>query len=316
MKKTTVILAASLLGLILLAPFLIEPQTVEAQTVDGESHSSALTIISPSNTTYSSNLLLLNVTIHRQFKPTEYDSRIMYSLNGENNVTVPSTETFFDMTTPDSIWSALASYTLISGTVFLQNLSEGYYFLTVFGVYERAKGISTKYPAVMQDTETVFFTINDGIAPSLTNLQIDNRTFSQNNLPLNISVDEQVSWMGYSLDGETNVTFTGNTTLNGLLYGSHSLVVYANDTVGNMGTTGSIDFTVAKPESFPVVPVAATVAVIAGAVAAGLLLLYCRKHRPDIGPKTQLWRSLCGTDCSPRRVICHLRDRWVIGDTL
>src|SRR5665647_327450 len=109
MKKTAVILAASLLGLILLVPYLIEPQTVEAQTADAENHSSALKIISPSNTTYSSNSLILNVTIHRQFKPTEYDSKIMYSLNGENNVTVPSAETFFDMTAPGSIFSALMS---------------------------------------------------------------------------------------------------------------------------------------------------------------------------------------------------------------
>jgi hypothetical protein len=237
MKKTAVIIAASLLGLLLLVPFLIEPQTVEAQTAGTESHNSDLKIISPSNTTYNSNSLLLNVTIHRQFKPNEYDSRILYSLNGEANVTVPSTETFFDMTTPESIWTSLMSYTQISGTAFLQNLSEGYYFLTVYGVYERASGISTKYPAIMQDTQTVYFTINDGIAPSLTNLQIENKTYKQNSLPLNISVDKQVDWIGYSLDGNTNVTFTGKMTLNGLAYGSHSLVVYANDTVGNMGAT-------------------------------------------------------------------------------
>ena len=51
MKKTTVIIAASLLGLMLLAPFLIEPQTVEAQTTGAESQYSNLKIFSPSNTT-------------------------------------------------------------------------------------------------------------------------------------------------------------------------------------------------------------------------------------------------------------------------
>jgi hypothetical protein len=277
MKKTAVFLAASLLGLMLLAPFLIELQTVEAQTEGTENQSYNLKIISPSNTTYNSNSLLLNVTIHRQFKPSEYDSRIMYSLNGEANVTVPSTETFFDMTTPESIWTALMSYTQISGTETLQNLSEGYHSLTVFGVYERAGGISTKYPLIMQDTQTVYFTINDGIAPSLTNLQIENTTYSQNSLPLNFTVNEKVGWVGYSLDGEANVTFTGNMTLSGLDYGSHSLVIYANDTVGNMGATENVNFTIEKPEVLPVVPVA-TVSVVAIALTVAGLLVYHKKR--------------------------------------
>ena len=202
----------------------------------------------------------------------------MYSLNGEANVTVPSTATFFDMTTPESIWTALMSYTSISGTASLQDLSEGYYFLTVFGVYERARGIGTKYPAVMQDTETVYFTINDGIAPSLINLKIENKSYKQNSLPLNITVDKQVSWMGYSLDGEANVTFAGNITLNGLAFGSHSLVVYANDTVGNMGATRNVNFIIEKPESFPVGSVAA-VAVAIAFLAAGLLVYRKRKAK-------------------------------------
>lgn len=276
MNKTASVLATSLLCFILIAPFLIEPQTFKAQTTAAQNNSSALKIISPSNTTYNSNSLILNVTIHRQFKPTEYDSRIMYSLNGESNVTVPSTETFFDMTTPESIWTALLSYTLISGTASLQNLSEGYYFLTVFGVYERAEGISTKYPSVMQDAETVYFTINNGVAPSLTILQIENRAYSQNNIPLNITVDEQVSWMGYSLDGKTNVTLTGNITLNQLNFGSHSLVVYANDTDGNMGTTNQ-NFSIEKAEVFPALPIT-TITLVAMIVVAGLLVYY-NKHK-------------------------------------
>ena len=266
MKKKGVLLAAFLLGLILLGPFLIELQTVKA-----------LTIISPSNTTYSSNSLMLSATIYRLFKPDEYDTRIMYSLNGETNVTVPSTETFLDRTTPESIWSALMSCTIISGTTSLQNLSEGYHSLTVIGLFERARGISTKYPAVMHDTETVYFTIDNGITPSLTNLQIENTTYSQNSLQLNFTVDEKVGWMGYSLDGEANVTFTGNMTLNELAYGSHGLVVYANDTVGNMGTT-NLNFTIKRAEVFPVLPVTA-IAVVALALVTGLLAYY-KKHNP------------------------------------
>ncbi len=279
MKKTEVITTAALLGLIVLVPFLIELQTVKAQSADTESYSSSLKILSPSNTTYNSNSLLLNVTIHRQFKPTEYNSRIMYSLNGEANVSVPSTSTFFDLTTPGSIWSALASYTLISGTTTLQNLSEGHHFLTVFGIYERAEGISTKYPAIMHDIRTVYFTINKGISPHLTNLQIENKTYSQNDLPLNITVDKQVSWMGYSLDGQTNITFTQNITLNELAYGSHSLTVFANDTLGNMGASENVNFSIERNEDFPVLPFAIISITAIISFCAGLIVYYKRKMK-------------------------------------
>jgi len=124
--------------------------------------------------------------------------------------------------------------------------------------------------------ETVYFTINNGVAPSLTILQIENKTYNQNDLPLNITVDEQVSWMGYSLDGKTNVTLTGNITLNQLNFGSHSLVVYANDTDGNMGTTNQ-NFSIEKAEVFPALPIT-TITLVAMIVVAGLLVYY-NKHK-------------------------------------
>ncbi len=49
--------------------------------------------------------------------------------------------------------------------------------------------------------------------------------------------------MGYSLDGQSNVTITGNTTLAGLADGFHLVVVCATDAYGNTGSA-SRDFTV------------------------------------------------------------------------
>jgi len=48
--------------------------------------------------------------------------------------------------------------------------------------------------------------------------------------------------MGYSLNGQTNVTTLGNTTLTSLVDGEYSVVVYANNTAGNMGASGTIMF--------------------------------------------------------------------------
>jgi hypothetical protein len=179
--------------------------------------------------------------------------------------------------------SFLLSYTLAKGVAFLSNLSEGSHYLTVYGIYvHKGPTVGTNWPAVMHDIQTIYFMINDGVPPSIKILQIQNVTY-QNSLPLNLSVDDPISWMGYSLDKKANVTFAGNTTLSGLAYGSHILVVYANDTVGNMGTTGNLNFTIANPAAFPTVQVVPTalvfVLIAAVIVAAASLVFYHKKYK-------------------------------------
>lgn len=130
----------------------------------------------------------------------------------------------------------------------LGNIGCNSYRLTVYATYER---ISTNdnWPAVIYDSSTVFFTINDGVPPTITNLSIMNRTYMQNNLTLSFVIDKPTSWIGYSLDGKENLTIVGNTALTSLLNGSHSLVIYANDTLGNMGTSTSVNFSVDVPST-------------------------------------------------------------------
>ena len=261
---------------------IIEVPTVKAQyTPEGErlSYASGLSIISPSNTTYNSDALMLNVTIKRLFSPNEYDSEIMYSLDGKTNVTIPSIATFVPVSgTTESIWSTLGSYALIDGTISLPKLPQGSHFLTVYGIYKRAKGISSNYPALMQDVKTVYFTMNYGIPPTITNIQIENKTYNQNNLPINFTTDKSTSWMGYSLDGKENSTITGNTTLAGLGNGSHNLTIYANDTVGNMRNSEAVYFSIEVPEQEPLsltlIGASASVAVII----LGLIILFKKRN--------------------------------------
>ena len=265
--------------LLLLPLFFVGAETVKAQTTQDEGHSFGLSVSSPINITYSSNSLLLNASAIRMFDPSWYTSQLMYSLDGKANITLQSTVTFHDMSIPNITFSGLASYTIIKGAAYLSNLSEGPHYLTVYGIYLNT-GLARFGPAVMHDNQTIYFMINDGAPPVIEMLQIQNKTY-QTSLPLNFSVDELVSWMGYSLDQQHNVTLDGNATLNGLAYGSHSLVVYANDTAGNMGSTGNIEFIVAKLESFPVVfiSIAAVVVVAVAAVIGAGLLVYFKKHK-------------------------------------
>lgn len=74
--------------------------------------------------------------------------------------------------------------------------------------------------------------------PVMTVISPENKTYAANTgIPLTFTVDESTRWMGYSLDGQANVTITGNATLPALSDGPHYVFVYANDTFGNMGKT-------------------------------------------------------------------------------
>jgi parallel beta-helix repeat protein len=77
----------------------------------------------------------------------------------------------------------------------------------------------------------------DTTPPTITITSPQNETYYYTTtIPLNLSVSEPASWIGYSLDGKANVTIAENTTLSGLSKGQHFVAVYANDTAGNMGS--------------------------------------------------------------------------------
>jgi hypothetical protein len=130
----------------------------------------------------------------------------------------------------------------------------------------------------------VYFAINDGVPPVITNLSITNGTYSLNNLTLSFTTDKSTSWVGYNLDGAENQTIDGNTTLTGLTNRSHTFTIYFNDTLGNMATSGRrINFTVDIPpptEHFTVSLMTMEVGTSASAVVAAILLVVIfRKHR-------------------------------------
>ncbi len=79
------------------------------------------------------------------------------------------------------------------------------------------------------------------------------------------------------------VTLSGNIDLTDLPNSLHNITVYAQDTFGNIGSSQTISFTIAKPESksFAVVPVAAVCIVAVALVVAGLLV-YHKKHKHNL----------------------------------
>ncbi|MCW3999181.1 MAG: hypothetical protein NWE93_02970 [Candidatus Bathyarchaeota archaeon] len=79
------------------------------------------------------------------------------------------------------------------------------------------------------------------VAPKVQITSPQNKTYQQ--VTLDFTVNRAVNWMGYSLDGHANVTLTSPLKLYGLSQGSHSVVIYANDSQANMGSSNTVYFT-------------------------------------------------------------------------
>jgi len=129
-------------------------------------------------------------------------------------------------------------------------------------------------------TACVTFTI-DTTAPNVSVASPENITYESFDVPLNFTVNELVSQIAYSLDGQENVTVAGNTTLTGLSPGEYNVTVYAQDLAGNVGASETIYFNIAEepePESFPTTLVIALVATVVF-VGVGILLYFKKRKR-------------------------------------
>lgn len=105
----------------------------------------------------------------------------------------------------------------------------------------------------------------------------ENMAYPAGDVSLTFTVNRPVVELSYSLDGGANVSITGNTTLTGLTDGVHNVTVYAADSVGNVGASETVTFTI-EPEPFPTTLVIASVISVA-VVGAGVLVYFKkRKH--------------------------------------
>jgi parallel beta-helix repeat protein len=111
----------------------------------------------------------------------------------------------------------------------------------------------------------------------------ENKTYSNGDLAINFTVSEEISRTSYNFDGNESIKLQKDTILTGLSEGTHQLTIYAEDAFGNLGSSPTIAFTIAKPELeiFPVVPFAAVSVVSIALVAAGLLV-YHKKHKHNL----------------------------------
>jgi len=91
----------------------------------------------------------------------------------------------------------------------------------------------------------------DNTEPNVTIIFPQDITFEVADIPLVVSADSEISLWEYSLNGDSNTTFTPNTTVTGV-EGLNSIVVYATDLAGNVGSS-VMDFTISLPRPSAVV---------------------------------------------------------------
>ena len=233
-------------------------------------------IHSPENRTYATDSVPADVTF-------EISQRV-YDKSSNRIVTVQLDNAGYKMngwsTIPAEYVSENDTWVIFHGETTLNNLSDGLHEVRFFC---SASTLGSVYDTV------ACFTV-EAHAPIVKILSPENKTYETNAFPLNVTVNEDVLQIRYSLDGGENATAAGNTTLSDLPNGPHEVTVYAIDKVGRIGASEAITFTVdmaeatSQPEPFPWLPVAA-VSVVVGAVIAVSVLVFARKHKDGVASR-------------------------------
>lgn len=220
-----------------------------------------ISISSPSNMSFNTNSPPLNFTVG-YINLFAIEASAYYSLDGKDNITLSSVKE----SSIENAEKIVTPYNLEIG-----NLPDGLHNLTVYSE------ITYWHYGLSSASSSVQFTI-DTSPPIISGLSIMNKTYNQQTTPLSFNVDENTSWIAYNLDNQGNETIQGNMTLTGLSDGSHSIVIYANDTAGNMGKSNIVFFTVNTPtaEEFIATIVLSGMIVIAAVVGS---LVYLKKRK-------------------------------------
>ena len=157
-------------------------------------------------------------------------------LDGENPINV----TFVLFDGNNAYWT---------GNGIFNNVSGGIHYLTVEVHLRDYSGGNFKN--TYNASSTFYVDLPTPTNPPAINLSLAYRTYDKPVVPLVFNVNDSTSWLGYSLDNQLNETISGNVTLTDLTEGNHSLVVYANDTFGNMGKSDTAYFAVSLPAPTP-----------------------------------------------------------------
>jgi hypothetical protein len=146
------------------------------------------------------------------------------------------------------------------GTTYAESYEDHHPLMAPFN----CSSINIELPEWATSQSPKLFTSPDIIPPAISIISLENMSYPIGNLSLTFTVSEPTSWIGYSLDGQENITVAGNTVLSELFMGAHYLTVYANDTAGNTGISETICFRIETPLPTTLIVAAAILACVFG----------------------------------------------------
>lgn len=153
----------------------------------------------------------------------------------------------------------------------------GGYILTNEGI--PASPFASLYVPFWRSLSTVWAYTPSGfgsVPPKISVVSPESINYTSNEVSLDFTVNKDVEWTKYCLDGGENVTVNGNVTLAGLSVGLHEVTVYACDEFGNVGASETITFEVQEP--FPTSQIT-LVSTAASAIACIGFFFYFRKKK-------------------------------------
>jgi parallel beta-helix repeat protein len=215
-------------------------------------HNYSIVIVTSNNTIVSSNLCqgnqmgvvahtysyrntVINNSIKNNwmyglyFSNTTYENIIYHNniVNNTNQTVDFSANNFWDKDKGGNYWS---NY---------DDQSEGCYDLNHDGICD------SPYIIDVDSQDNYPFTHENGwlLPPVITILYpINNKSYYKTYIPLNFTIDKSTSWIGYSLNNTPNITISGPINMTGIADKWNNVTVYANDSSGNMGKSGTVYF--------------------------------------------------------------------------
>ena len=248
---------------------------------------------------YGNKALLNNITCCRigispspdSFMYANYVAYNEWTINARNSILNPNGNLSFltHNNFVDNRYYAMWTLSMSNDTDYLDNGKEGNYWSSYQGEDSNNDGIGDspfyldpthldRYPLMTPyNLSTVQELVPDWLVmPSVSLINPQNTTYQIANVTLDFALNKQVSWLGYSLDGQDNATITGNLTLTNLSTGLHNVTVYAEDKYSNTAASETIIFTITPPSEFPTLLVAVICVIIVAVVTVGVLA-YRRK---------------------------------------
>jgi hypothetical protein len=227
-----------LIVVLLTAPCLIAIEPVAAQ----EGINGSLIVASPDSQTVYNDTMLLDLTVAWSVSyPIPWmHAEISYNMDDGPQIAITNETTIVFERSSSIVFTRATSLLDVSG------LAAGKHRINIVATGDYNLDNDFVKP-LNYSFAPIIFHVRIMTPPDILILSPQNKTYHEADIPLSFAVDTATSWIGYRLDGQNAETISANSTLTGLPDGSHSLVVYANDTVGNMGSSQKVTFTIATP---------------------------------------------------------------------